>query len=224
MENFIFSGTGNHLNKLRFKAHPWHGIHFGDNAPRIVNTYIEIVPTDTVKYELDKQSGLLLVDRPQRYSNVCPSLYGLLPQTYCGPRVAEYCMKQTGLTGLDGDRDPLDICVFSEKTITHGDLIMRARPIGGLRLLDGEEADDKILAVMANDSAFGHWQDVGDIPKELLERLQHYFLTYKDAPGAQTPRCRHGAAYGREEAYEVIRCSQEDYVEYFQKLTGSVFG
>jgi inorganic pyrophosphatase len=77
---------------------------------------------------------------------------------------------------------------------------------------------------MANDSAFGHWQDIGDIPRELLERLQHYFLTYKDAPGAQTQRCRHGAAYGREEAYEVICCSQEDYVEYFQKLTGSVFG
>ena len=133
-------------------------------------------------------------------------------------------MKQTGLEGLSGDKDPLDICVFSEKTITHGDLLMKARPIGGLRLLDVDEADDKFLAVMANDSAFGHWQDVGDIPNGLLERLQHYFLTYKDAPGAQTPRCRHGGSYGKEEAYEVIKCSQEDYIEYFQQLTASVFG
>lgn len=205
-----------------FKAHPWHGVSLGPEVPKIVTAYIEIVPTDTVKYELDKETGLLLVDRPQRYSNVCPALYGLLPQTYCGNRVAEYCMKHTGLTGLSGDGDPLDVCVFTEKTITHGDLLMRARPIGGLRLLDGNEADDKILAVMANDAAYGHWRDVSDIPTQLLQRLQHYFLTYKDAPGAQEPRCTHGESYGVAEAYEVIRRSQEDYFDYFCNLTSSL--
>ncbi|MFM7539957.1 MAG: inorganic diphosphatase, partial [Planctomycetota bacterium] len=93
---------------------------------------------------------------------------------------------------------------------------------GGLRLLDGDEADDKILAVMSNDAAYGHWQDVSDIPAQLLQRLQHYFLTYKDAPGALRPRCRNGEAYGKSEAYEVIKRSQEDYFDYFCNLTSSL--
>ena len=70
----------------------------GENAPEIVNCYIEMVPTDTVKYELDKATGILKVDRPQKFSSLCPSLYGLLPQTYCGPLVAKYCIEKTGRT------------------------------------------------------------------------------------------------------------------------------
>ena len=82
------------LMGLLFKAHPWHGVPAGDDAPEIVNSYIEIVPSDTVKYELDKQSGFLWVDRPQKFSNICPALYGLIPKTYCGPRVAELGREQ----------------------------------------------------------------------------------------------------------------------------------
>ena len=127
---------------LLFQAHPWHGVSIGPHAPEKVTAYIEIVPTDTVKYELDKVTGHLRIDRPQLFSNVCPALYGLIPQTYCGSRVAAYCREKTGLANISGDQDPLDICVLTEKAITHGDILLRARPIGGLRMLDGVEADD----------------------------------------------------------------------------------
>src|SRR5687768_6323434 len=92
-----------------FKAHPWHGVQIGERAPEIVTVYVEIVPTDTVKYEIDKVTGYLRVNRPQKYSNVCPSLYGFIPQTYCGERVAERCTERTGRAGIVGDGDAMDI-------------------------------------------------------------------------------------------------------------------
>src|SRR5262245_42724509 len=113
-----------------FKSHPWHGVAIGPEAPEVVSAYIEIVPTDTVKYELDKITGHLKVDRPQRYSNICPSLYGLIPQTFCSEKTAELCSQRTGRRDIQGDGDPLDICVLTEKEITHGDILLRARPIG----------------------------------------------------------------------------------------------
>ena len=78
------------------KAHPWHGISAGAHAPEIVTAFIEIVPTDTVKYEIDKESGYLKIDRPQKFSNIVPALYGFLPQTYCAEQVGENCSEQTG--------------------------------------------------------------------------------------------------------------------------------
>ena len=96
------------LFKLLFQAHPWHGVSPGEDAPEAVNAYIEIVPTDVVKYELDKPSGHLRVDRPQRFSSMCPSLYGFIPQTYCGDEVAALCAQRVGLTGIKGDGDPMD--------------------------------------------------------------------------------------------------------------------
>ena len=80
-----------------FKRNPWHGVSLGAEAPDVVTCYIEIVPTDTVKYELDKATGHLKIDRPQKYSSVCPTLYGLLPQTYCGAQVADF-----GVDPIDG--------------------------------------------------------------------------------------------------------------------------
>src|SRR5205085_3609184 len=77
------------LPRPLFKSHPWHGVPIGADAPDVVTVYIEIVPSDTVKYELDKDTGLLKIDRPQRFSNVCPTLYGFIPQTHCGERNAE---------------------------------------------------------------------------------------------------------------------------------------
>src|SRR5467141_3573487 len=88
------------LFKLLFQAHPWHGVSPGEDAPEVVNAYIEIVPTDVVKYELDKPSGHLRVDRPQRYSSQAPSLYGFVPQTYCGELVAARSSERTGLPGM----------------------------------------------------------------------------------------------------------------------------
>ena len=142
------------LMGLRYKSHPWHGLDIGEDAPNVVTAFIEMVPTDTVKYELDKVSGYIKIDRPQKYSNVVPALYGFLPQTYCGDLVAEYCMSQTERTDIHGDGDPLDICVLTEKTISHGDIIAEVRPIGGFRMLDKNEADDKIITVLKHDATY----------------------------------------------------------------------
>ena len=199
------------LLRLLFKAHPWHGVSIGSDAPAVVTAYIEIVPTDTVKYEVDKTSGFLKVDRPQKFSNVCPSLYGFIPQTFCDARVGELCAERTGRLGIVGDGDPLDICVLTEKAIPRGDILLQAIPIGGLRLIDRNEADDKIIAVMQGDALYGGWREITECPPSLLERLQHYFLTYKDAPNSTERRCELTHVYDRQEAYEVILRSREDY-------------
>ena len=195
-----------------FQAHPWHGVAPGDPAG-IVNAYIEIVPSDVVKYELDKASGHLHIDRPQRHSSLAPSLYGFIPQTYCGDRVAARCAERTGIAGIRGDRDPMDICVLTEKGNAHGGFLLRARPVGGLRMIDSDEADDKVLAVLENDLVFGAMEDVGQIPQGLVDRLRHYFLSYKQIPGAGPRKVQIAEVYGRAEAAEVIRRSMEDYRE-----------
>jgi inorganic pyrophosphatase len=198
-----------------YKSHPWHGIKIGEQAPELVTAFIEIVPTDTVKYEIDKESGYLKIDRPQKFSNVVPTLYGFIPQTYCDIKVAEYAALKSGKAVAKGDGDPLDICVLSEKTITHGDIILQAIPIGGMRLIDKGEADDKIIAVMKGDEVFEGWKDISDCTSAVLDRLKHYFLTYKNIPGAEKPTCEITHIYGREEAYEVIKRSREDYKSKF---------
>lgn len=201
-----------------FRSHPWHGVPIGDQVPEVVTAYIEMTPTDTIKYELDKATGIRKVDRPQLYSNVCPALYGLIPQTYCAERTAQLCMDRCGRTGIAGDGDPLDICILTEKHITHGNILMQAVPIGGLRMLDGNEADDKIIAVMKNDAAYQDWHSIEDCPDSLITRLRHYFLTYKQSPDAIKRECEITQVYGRAEAYEVIRASQEDYKTHYEGL------
>ena len=113
----------------QYKAHPWHGVSIGNLYPEIVTAFVEIVPTDTVKYEVDKDSGYLSIDRPQKYSNVIPALYGFLPQTYSGQQVAELCNKALERTDIVGDGDPVDICILTEKDIVNGDLLVNCRPI-----------------------------------------------------------------------------------------------
>ena len=203
------------LFKLMFQAHPWHGVTPGDRSPETVNAYIEIVPTDAVKYELDKQSGHLRVDRPQRFSSMCPSLYGFIPQTFCGDHVADLCAERTGMTGIKGDGDPMDICVLTEKTFAQGNLFVQARPIGGLRMIDGEQADDKIIAVLEADLAYGHVNDIKDCPKALVDRLEHYFLSYKQLPGDAPRRVEIVDVYDRAEALDVITRSISDYQKQF---------
>jgi len=198
---------------MLFRAHPWHGVSLGDDHPQIVTAYIELVPSDTVKYELDKYSGHLKVDRPQIYSNVCPTLYGMLPQTYCGTRVAEICKQRTGRKDIVGDNDPLDICVLTEKLVPNGDILLKARPIGGFRMLDGGEADDKIIAVMENDALHENWSDIQSCPSPVIERLEHYFLTYKQSPDRKKNKSEIVGIYGKREAYEVIEAARADYAE-----------
>lgn len=195
----------------KHKAHPWHGVSPGPDCPSIVTAFIEIVPGDTVKYEIDKESGYLKIDRPQLFSNVTPALYGFIPQTYCGQSVAEYCASRSEQRVEKGDGDPLDICVLSERPVTHGDILLRAIPVGGLRMIDKNEADDKIIAVLQGDPAYGSVSDISGLPAALVDRLRHYFLTYKSIPGESRRDVTIAAVYGWEEAHEVIRRSRSDY-------------
>jgi inorganic pyrophosphatase len=197
------------------QAHPWHGVSPEAGGSGIFQAFVEIVPTDTVKYELDKVSGHLRIDRPQLFSSFCPTLYGFVPRTYCGDRVAARCSERTGIVDIQGDNDPMDICILTEKSVNHGNLFVRARAIGGLRMIDGTQADDKIIAVLDRDLAYGHLTDVAECPAGVLERLRHYFLNYKQAPDDRLRKVHLAETYGREEALEVIDRSLEDYREKF---------
>ena len=166
------------------KAHPWHGIDLGENVPEEVRAFIEIVPTDTVKYEVDKASGYLSLDRPQKFSNIVPSLYGFLPRTYCSVHMAE--LTNQALARYD---------------------------IGGLRLLDPDQADDKIIGVLKKDAVYGHLPDIDELPKDIIRRLIHYFTTYKDIPGENSQRMKFISIYGQDVAKDVILRSMQDYQE-----------
>lgn len=193
------------------RPHPWHGLDTGPDPPGLLNAYIEITPFDLMKYEIDKVSGYLRVDRPQRSSAQPPALYGFVPRTYCDERV-----RRLAPTARRGDGDPLDICVLSERAITRSEIIVRGRVIGGLQMIDGGEADDKIIAVLDNDHVWGGARDLRDVPPVLVERLQHYFLTYKLVPG-QRPRARIGRVYGRPHALKVVRAAMADYDDHFAR-------
>ena len=199
----------------RYQSHPWHGINLGENAPEEVMSFIEMTPSDSVKYEIDKESGYIKVDRPQKFSNIVPALYGFLPQTYCAEQVGAYCNEKTGRTGIFGDKDPLDICVLTERNITHGNIIVPAIPIGGFRMIDDGEADDKIIAVLKGDEVYEKWNDIKDCPESIVKRLKHYFLTYKGIPGENSPKVEITHVYGKKEALEVIKRSREDYLVHF---------
>jgi inorganic pyrophosphatase len=203
---------------LLFRSHPWHGVSVGANAPDVVTCFVEIVPTDRVKYEIDKSTGYLKVDRPQLYSNICPAPYGFIPQTYCGARVASLTAARTGRFGIEGDKDPLDVCVLTLSPITHSDLLLQARPVGGLRMIDGNEADDKIIAVLEGDGLYGAYRDISEIPSAVVDRLVHYFETYKLKPGAAHKPTEVAHVFGRDEAHVIIRAAHEDYAERFGHL------
>jgi inorganic pyrophosphatase len=177
----------------------------GPDPPEILNAYIEITPFDLMKYEVDKTSGYLRVDRPQRSSAQPPMLYGFVPRTYCADGV-----RKLAPGARRGDGDPLDICVLSERAITRNEIIVRGRVIGGLQMVDNGEADDKIISVLENDYVWGGARDVKDIPPVLVERLQHYFMTYKLVPGKRA-YARVGAVYGRIHALKVVRAAMADY-------------
>jgi inorganic pyrophosphatase len=203
------------MNKHMFQAHPWHGVSPGPDTPEVINAYIEIVPTDAVKYELDKMTGHLRVDRPQRFSSMCPTLYGFIPRTFCDREVAALVIERTGLAGIEGDKDPMDICVLSEKTFAHGSFFLRARAIGGLRMIDGSQADDKIIAVLEDDLAYGRIREIADVPKGLVDRLKHYFLSYKQLPGEEPKKVEITHVYDQSEAIDVIKRSLRDYESEF---------
>lgn len=177
--------------------------------PDVVNAYIEMTPFDAVKYEVDKTTGYLHVDRPQLTSSMPPTLYGFIPRSFCGERV-----RQLSKNSVSGDQDPLDICVITERPINRGEVILRARVVGGVQMIDSGEADDKIIAVLDEDRFWADINNVDAIPSALLDRLRHYFETYKLVPGS------HGdvkviEVYGAERAKAVIMAAHADYEEMY---------
>jgi len=194
----------------RWRPHPWHGLAVGPNPPQVVHAYIEICPFDLIKYEVDKESGYLRVNRPQATSSQPPTLYGFVPKTYCAERVCSL------MKGADrGDGDPLDICVVSERPITRAEVILNARVVGGLPMLDSNEADDKIIAILENDPLWSTVNDLEDLPAPLVERLRHYFLTYKMTLGRPNT-VSIGDSYGRAHAERVIQAAMQDYVSEYE--------
>lgn len=191
----------------RWRPHPWHGLEAHEGHEGVVNAYIEMTPFDAVKYEVDKTTGYLRVDRPQLTSSMTPTLYGFIPQTYCSSRVNALSPKSER-----GDGDPLDICVITERPINRGEVILRARVVGGIQMIDNGEADDKIVAVLDNDQFWKDANGIDDIAPALLERLRHYFATYKLVPGQPSDVCIE-KIYDRDHAYAVIEAAMEDYTE-----------
>ena len=193
----------------RWRPHPWHGLDVGPDPPRIVHAYIEITPFDLVKYEIDKVTGYIRIDRPQRTSSQPPTLYGFIPRTYSGARVCALSPHAE-----QGDSDPLDICVISERPLTRAEVILNARVVGGIEATDGGEADDKIISVLENDEYLSDVQDVSQLPPIMVERLRHYFATYKMTAAGESMMSIE-RVYDREYALQVVAAAMADYDEAF---------
>ena len=187
----------------------------GRDPPRIVHAYIEITPFDAMKYEIDKRTGYLRMDRPQTSSSLPPTLYGFIPRTYCGAQVAGLSHGAAG-----GDGDPLDICVITERPINRAEVLVSAQVIGILKTLDGGLADDKIVAVLDNDPIWGGVKDVAEMPEIVTFRLRHYFGTYKMVPG-QPNHVEILGLYGAGEALAVVAAAIEDYDEAYRRQTSA---
>ena len=208
-----------------WRPHPWHGLAPGKAPPLQVRAFIEITPFDLVKYEVDKETGYTIVDRPQRTSAQPPALYGFIPRTYCAERV---CALTPEAKVADGD--PLDICVISERRIDRGGILIDARVIGGIQMLDGGEADDKIIAVLSNDYIWSGANEIGDLPDVLIQRLKHYFSTYKMTDEMDSS-IRITGTYGPGQAARVIEAAMADYEQHFgaqrrawEKAEARIFG
>lgn len=193
----------------KWRPHPWHGLSAGPDAPGTVTAFIEITPYDVVKYEVDKETGYLKVDRPQSGSSSPPALYGFIPRTYCGDEVAKL------IEGTDlADGDPLDICILSERPINRTEVIVQARVVGGIQMIDDGEADDKIIAVLASDPVWQATRELDDVPPSMVDRLVHYFSSYKTLPGRDStvsiPR-----VYDASHARAVVSAAMQDYADTF---------
>lgn len=189
----------------RSRPHPWHGLRVGADPPRQVDAFIEITPFDVLKYEVDRETGYLRVDRPQLTSSLPPNVYGFIPRTFCAERVNELSPK-----ARRGDGDPLDICVVSERPIGRAEIVLSACVIGGFQVIDNDEADDKIIGVLRNDTTWSRVRDVSELPANMVERMRHYFSTYKLVPG-QVSRLSVEELYGRDHALRVVEAAMEDY-------------
>jgi len=140
--------------------HPWHDVELGAEAPDIVPVIVEVPKGSKTKYELDKQSGLIRVDRVLYSSVHYPANYGFIPRTYCD------------------DHDPLDVLVLGQESVVPL-AIMFAKPIGVMKMRDQGEADDKIIAVHAHDPEYVHYESIRELPPHRLTEVSRFFLDYK---------------------------------------------
>lgn len=176
--------------------HPWHEVDLGDNPPEIVNAVIEIPKGSKAKYELDKKSGLIKLDR-MLYSSVhYPSNYGFIPQTYCD------------------DQDPLDILVLGQESVTPL-CIMRAKPIGVMKMLDQGEADDKIIAVHIDDPEYSHYQSMEELPPHRMKEVKRFFEEYK---ALENKTVKVENFLNQKEAFKVIKEAIELYKQKCSQL------
>jgi inorganic pyrophosphatase len=175
--------------------HPWHDIEIGAKAPKVINMIVEIPKGSKVKYELDKETGLLRLDRFLYSAVYYPGDYGFIPQS------------------LWEDNDPLDIFVFTNESI-HPLTLCEVRVIGVLHMVDENESDDKIIAVYANDPRFKDRRTISDIPQHYLLELKHFFETYK---ALQKRKVKVFTIRGTEAAYKAIAKSQKLYRDRFSK-------
>jgi inorganic pyrophosphatase len=172
---------------------PWHDVERGDNAPKTINGIIEIPKGSKAKYELDKESGLLKLDRVLFSAVHYPAAYGFIPKTYCD------------------DNDPLDILVLCSVDIVPMCLV-EAKVIGVMQMIDGDEEDDKIIAVAAHDISVNHFNDISDLPPHTLNEMQRFFEDYKALEHKHVTVERF---MGREDAYRIIDDSIKLYNETF---------
>lgn len=203
--------------KKKYLLHPWHGISYGECCPNKIVVFIEIVSTDTIKYEIDKISGYLMIDRPQKFSNIIPALYGFIPKTYCGNQIAELASYITKKKIISGDQDPLDVLVLTSHQVSHGNILLQAIPIGGFCMIDKNEADDKIIAVLVDDHVYGGIKDISELSIDVILRLKHYFLTYKLDPEYSKQKLEMVSidkVYDSTHAKRVIQASIQDYTRY----------
>ncbi len=176
-------------------SNPWHVVPYGDQSPQIVNAIIEIAKGSKVKYELDKETGLLRMDRVLFSSVHYPTNYGFIPKTYCG------------------DKDPLDILVISSE-VFEPFCLAKAKVIGVMRMLDNNEQDDKIIAVAYNDISVNHINDVSELPPHTEKEIIRFFEDYKIL---ENRKIEVSQFFGREVAYKIIEENIEMYKNTFLK-------
>lgn len=178
--------------------HPWHQVEMFPESPDILPAIIEVPKGSQIKYELDKKSGLVRVDRILYSAVHYPANYGFIPQTYCD------------------DNDPLDILVLGQESVTPL-CIMRARPIGVMKMIDGGEADDKIIAIHEDDPQYNCYHHIDDLPPHTLKTLKRFFEDYKIL---EQKEVRIESFLGPDKAKEIIRQAQAYYQQNKEHLTG----
>lgn len=174
--------------------HPWHDVSYGNDAPNIVVCLIEVPKGSKIKYELDKPSGLLIVDRILHSAVHYPANYGFIPQTYCD------------------DKDPLDILVIGQETFAPG-VLLNAKTIGVMKMIDGGEEDDKIIAVHADDPEYAHFNDISELPPHKMKEIRSFFEDYKKNENKEV---QVNEFFGAEEAKKIVNSSIELYKQNFQ--------